>query len=60
MVQLKQGNPEKCKWMLPHPGGWHIMLHMTKALMSRYYGAGIEVVAKALGSDDKRIAAGNR
>lgn len=60
MVQLKNGNPEKYKWMLPHPGGWHIMLHMTKALMTKYYGAGIELVAKALGGDDKHAAAGSK
>lgn len=48
MVQLKRSNPEKYKWMVPHPGGWHIMLHVTKALMTRYYGAGIEEVAKSL------------
>lgn len=60
MVQLKKGNPEKYKWMVPHPGGWHIMLHVTKALMARYYGAGIEVVAKALGGDDVHAAAGSK
>lgn len=60
MVQLKKGNPEKYKWMLPHPGGWGIMLHTTKALISRYYGAGVEVVAKALGGDDKHAAAGSK
>ena len=60
MVQLKRGNPEKYKWMLPHPGGWHIMLHMTRALITKYYGAGIEIVAKALGSDDKHAAAGSK
>ncbi|CAN0424713.1 unnamed protein product, partial [Ectocarpus fasciculatus] len=60
MVQLKKGNPEKYKWLLPHPGGWHIMLHVTKALISRYYGAGVEVVAKALGGDDKHAAGGGK
>ncbi|CAN0233394.1 unnamed protein product [Ectocarpus sp. 12 AP-2014] len=60
MVQLKKGNPEKYKWMVPHPGGWHIMLHVTKALMTRYYRAGIEVVAKALGGDDVHAAASSK
>lgn len=60
MVQLKRGNPEKYKWLLPHPGGWHIMLHVTKALIMRYYGAGIEVVAKALGGDDKHASVGSK
>lgn len=60
MVKLRQENPEKYKWLLPHPGGWHIMLHVTKALMTKYYGAGIEEVTKTLGGDDKHAAAGSK
>eukprot|EP00904_Undaria_pinnatifida_P000321 jgi/Undpi1/1028/HiC_scaffold_10.g04492.m1 len=52
MVDTKRGNPEKSKWLLPHPGGWHILMHFVKALNSRYYGAGVERVAEALGGND--------
>ena len=59
MVDTKRGNPEKFKWLLPHPGGWHILMHFVKALNSRYYGAGVERVAEALGGDDRHAAAAN-
>lgn len=59
MVDAKRGNPEKFKWLLPHPGGWHILMHLSKALHYRYYGPGVERVAEALGGDDRHAAAGS-
>ena len=39
LVDAKRGNPENFKWGLPHPGGWHIMMRLAKALNFFYYGA---------------------
>ncbi|CAM9721276.1 unnamed protein product, partial [Hapterophycus canaliculatus] len=49
MVEAKRGRPQKYKWVMAHPGGWHLMMHLGKALLYRYYGAGVESVAKLLG-----------
>ena len=59
MVDAKRGNPEKFKWLLPHPGGWHILLHLSRALLFRYWGAGVERIAQELGGDDRHAAAGS-
>ncbi|CAN0326984.1 unnamed protein product, partial [Ectocarpus fasciculatus] len=58
MVKAKAEHPEKFRWMLPHPGGWHIMLHLGKAMLLRYYGAGVESIARWIGADDKKAAGG--
>ncbi|CAM9616236.1 unnamed protein product, partial [Ectocarpus sp. 13 AM-2016] len=58
MVKAKAENPEKFRWLLPHPGGWHIMLHLGKAMLVRYYGAGVESIARQIGADDKKAAGG--
>ncbi|CAB1099407.1 unnamed protein product [Ectocarpus sp. CCAP 1310/34] len=34
-----------------YPGDWHLLLHMAKAMLRRYWGAGVEFVAKDLGTD---------
>lgn len=59
MVRIKRTHPEKYRWLLPHPGGWHIMMHTAKALFTKYWGAGIESFAKLLGGDDRHAAAGS-
>ena len=42
-----------------YPGDWHFLLHSAKALLKRYWGAGIEHVAKELNGDDKKAADGS-
>ncbi|CAB1107098.1 unnamed protein product [Ectocarpus sp. CCAP 1310/34] len=59
MVKAKQTKPEVCKWLIPHPGGWHILLHASKALLQLYYGAGVEAIARLLGAEDKHAADGS-
>ena len=47
-------DPLRNSWIREHPGDWHIMLHGGKATSNRWWGAGIEVVAEVLGTDDKK------
>ncbi|CAM9756467.1 unnamed protein product, partial [Pylaiella littoralis] len=46
--------PDKYRQIRRYPGHWHILLHIVKALNGRYWGAGVEFVAQALGTDDKK------
>ena len=59
MVNLKLNFPCKYKWLLPIPGGRHILLHASKALLQRYYAAGIESICKECGADDKHVLLGS-
>ena len=58
MVNLKTRLPQKYEWLLPMPGGWHIMLHASKALLQRYYAAGIESICSECDADDKHVLRG--
>ncbi|CAB1107685.1 unnamed protein product [Ectocarpus sp. CCAP 1310/34] len=42
-----------------YPGDWHLLLHMAKALLKRYWGAGVEFVAKDLGTDNSKSSEGS-
>ncbi|CAN0029312.1 unnamed protein product, partial [Pylaiella littoralis] len=57
MVNLKKSQPTKYEWLLPVPGAWHLLLHASKALIGRYYAAGLESVCEVLGADDKHMFA---
>ena len=59
MLRLKQRKPADYKWLMVYPGDWHLLLHSAKALLKRYWGAGIEHVAKELSGDDKKAADGS-
>ncbi|CAN0031651.1 unnamed protein product, partial [Ascophyllum nodosum] len=59
MYRLKQRKPVEYKWLMVYPGDWHLLLHSAKALLERYWGAGIEHVAKEMSGDDKKAAEGS-
>ncbi|CAM9428551.1 unnamed protein product, partial [Ectocarpus sp. 4 AP-2014] len=42
-----------------YPGDWHLLLHMAKALLKRYWGAGEAFVAKDLGTDNNKSSKGS-
>ncbi|CAB1098858.1 unnamed protein product [Ectocarpus sp. CCAP 1310/34] len=42
-----------------YPGDWHLHLHVAKALLKRYWGAGVEFVAKDLGTDNSKSSEGS-
>ncbi|CAN0425479.1 unnamed protein product, partial [Ectocarpus sp. 12 AP-2014] len=42
-----------------YPGDWHLLLHMAKAMLRRYWGAGVEFVAKDLGTDGSKSGEGS-
>ncbi|CAM9887824.1 unnamed protein product [Ectocarpus sp. 4 AP-2014] len=42
-----------------YPGDWHLVLHMAKALLKRYWGAGVEFVANDLGTDNSKSSEGS-
>ncbi|CAB1105418.1 unnamed protein product [Ectocarpus sp. CCAP 1310/34] len=42
-----------------YPGDWHLLLHMAKAMLTRYWGAGVEFVAKDLGIDESKSGEGS-
>ena len=50
--------PKYKRMLFLWPGDWHILYHLAKALLKRYWGAGLELVAKALGGDDSNAAEG--
>ena len=52
MVRLKKSDPQTYFWLFPYPGDWHLLFHSAKALIARYWGAGIEYVAKGFSGDD--------
>ena len=59
MYRLKQREKKKYSWLMVYPGDWHLLLHSAKAILKRYWGAGIEHVAKELSGDDKKAAEGS-
>ncbi|CAN0247744.1 unnamed protein product, partial [Scytosiphon promiscuus] len=54
LYHLTLHEPEEYGQIRRYPGDWHLMYHMAKALMQRYWGAGVEWVAKDLGTDGKK------
>lgn len=58
LVNAAAANPRKWRHVIPHSGGWHVMLHVTRAFVCLLWGAGVESIAKLLGGDDKHSAAG--
>lgn len=58
MYHLIRSNPSKYKWMRIYVDAWHLLLRMGKALIRRYWGIGIGVITKSLGTDGKKAAKG--
>lgn len=56
---LMTHEPDQYRQIRRYPGDWHLLLHMAKALLHRYWGAGVEHMAKDLGTDDSKSAAGS-
>lgn len=46
-------DPRQCHWLTKDVGDGHEIYHTVKAIMKRYSGAGIELIAEALGLDGK-------
>ncbi|CAM9307057.1 unnamed protein product, partial [Sphacelaria rigidula] len=62
MCHLIRSNPGHFHWLgIPvYMGDWHILHHIAKAIMNRYWGVGIELIAEALGVDGTKASeAGN-
>ena len=59
MYRLKQREGKRYSWLMPYPGDWHLLLHAAKAMLKRYWGAGVEYVAKRLSGDDRKAAEGS-
>ncbi|CAM9678275.1 unnamed protein product, partial [Sphacelaria rigidula] len=54
MYHLIRSNPREYQWLRIYMGDWHLLYHMVKAIMKRFWGAGIEYVAEALGLDGRK------
>ncbi|CAM9775397.1 unnamed protein product [Pylaiella littoralis] len=52
-------DPDGYRQVRRYPGDWHLLLHMAKALPKRYLGAGVELIAKDLGIDDRKSGEGS-
>ena len=50
--------PTKYVWLLPVLGFWHILLHSAKALLKRYFLAGIQAICRSSRADDKHALGG--
>lgn len=55
---VKGAHPENNVWIFLHPGGFHLMWHFGRSITSRFWGAGLELVANELGGDDRHAAPG--
>ncbi|CAN0169521.1 unnamed protein product, partial [Ectocarpus sp. 13 AM-2016] len=51
--------PREYRQVRRYPGDWHLLLHMAKAMLRRYWGAGVEFVAKDLGTDGSKSGEGS-
>lgn len=51
MYHLIRSNPGQRHWLRIYLGDWHLLHHMVKAIVKRYWEAGIEHVAEARGLD---------
>ncbi|CAM9907387.1 unnamed protein product [Sphacelaria rigidula] len=56
MYHLIRSNPGHYHWLRIYVGDWHLLYHMAKVIMSRFWGAGIEFVAEALGVDGTKAS----
>ena len=54
IYHLMKQDPDNYRQIRRYPGDWHLLLHMAKALLKRYWGAGIEFVACELGTDNSK------
>lgn len=60
MCHLIRSNPTQFHWLRIHVGDWHLLYHMAKAIMARFWGAGVEHIAEALDIDGSKASeAGN-
>lgn len=55
MVNLKMSMPEKYDRLLPVAGYRDKLLHSAKASLQRYSPAGIQVICRSSGVDDKHV-----
>lgn len=58
MVNRMSSMPLEYHWILPIPGRWYLMPHASKALVQRYYAAGIKSIRRQCGADDKHMVLG--
>ena len=59
MYHLIKQDPDNYRQIRRYPGDWHILLHLAKALLKRYWGAGVEFVACDLGTDNTKSGDGS-
>lgn len=59
VYHLMMNCPDDYSQVRRYPGDWHLLMHMTRALLTRYWGAGVELVACSLGTDGKKAADGS-
>lgn len=58
IAKLTSNEPEAYDQIRRYPEDWHLLLHMGKALLQRYWGAGNDLVARTLGTDDRKSGEG--
>ncbi|CBJ28733.1 expressed unknown protein [Ectocarpus siliculosus] len=59
MYHVMAQDPREYRQVRRYPGDWHLLLHMAKAMLRRYWGAGVEFVAKDLGTDGSKSGEGS-
>ncbi|CAB1103684.1 unnamed protein product [Ectocarpus sp. CCAP 1310/34] len=59
MYHVMAQEPREYRQVHRYPGDWHLLLHMAKAMLRRYWGAGVEFVAKELGTDGSKSGEGS-
>lgn len=59
VYHLMMNSPDEYRQVRRYPGDWHLPMHMTRALLTCYWGAGVELVACSLGTDGKKAADGS-
>lgn len=59
IYHLMKQDPDNYRQIRRCPGDWHLLYHMAKALLRRYWGAGIEFVACELGTDNRKSGDGS-
>eukprot|EP00752_Nemacystus_decipiens_P016789 g15026.t1 len=58
MYHLMKQDPDNYRQIRRYPGDWHLLYHMAKALLRRFWGAGVEFMACVLGTDNSKSADG--
>ncbi|CAN0376216.1 unnamed protein product, partial [Laminaria digitata] len=56
---LQTEEPGEYRQIRRYPGDWHMLYHIAKALLRRDWGAGMELMAMFLGTDDKKSGEGS-